>query len=59
MACVEATLEALSETKRTLARIDPDDVRDLRSHWTQWRAEWEQKPFTNDYPANNAEVTFR
>jgi len=48
MACVEATLEALSETKRTLARIDPDDVRDLRAHWTQWRAEWEQKLFTNE-----------
>ena len=48
MACVEATLEALNETKRTLMRMDPDDVRDLRSHWTQWRTEWEQKLFINE-----------
>jgi 2-polyprenyl-3-methyl-5-hydroxy-6-metoxy-1,4-benzoquinol methylase len=48
MACVEATLDALNETKRILARIDLDDVRDLRSHWSQWRAEWEQKLFINE-----------
>jgi len=48
MACVEATLEALNETKRTLMRMDPDDVRDLKSHWTQWRTEWEQKLFINE-----------
>ena len=48
MACVEATLEALSETRRVLARMHPDDVRDLRSHWAQWRTEWEQKLFINE-----------
>ncbi len=48
MACVEATLQALNEIKRTLARTDPNDVRDLRSSWSQWRAEWEHKLFVNE-----------
>jgi 2-polyprenyl-3-methyl-5-hydroxy-6-metoxy-1,4-benzoquinol methylase len=50
MACVEATLEALNETKRALANIAPAaaEMRDARSHWVQWRAEWEQKLFINE-----------
>jgi 2-polyprenyl-3-methyl-5-hydroxy-6-metoxy-1,4-benzoquinol methylase len=53
MACVEATLEALNETKRALTWIDPAlaaaaEVNDLRSHWSAWRAEWEQKLFVNE-----------
>ncbi len=45
MACVEATLDALNETKKILARIDFEEARDLRSHWSEWRGEWEQKLF--------------
>ena len=48
MACVEATLEALNETKRVLAQMEASDVKDLRSHWNQWRAEWERKLFVNE-----------
>lgn len=51
MACVEATLEALNETKRALAQIDhplSDEVKDLSAHWNQWRAEWERKLFVNE-----------
>src|SRR5713101_3318672 len=48
MACVEATLEALNETKRALAQMDPSDVKDLSTHWNQWRAEWERKLFVNE-----------
>jgi O-antigen chain-terminating methyltransferase len=57
MASVEATLEALSETKRAISalagRIDPllseiGEMKDARAHWIQWRAEWEQKLFLNE-----------
>jgi O-antigen chain-terminating methyltransferase len=48
LACVEATLEALHETRRALMRIDLTEASDLRAHWAQWRAEWEKKLFVNE-----------
>jgi len=50
LACVESTLEALHETRRALMRmdVDPAEIRDLRSHWAHWRAEWEHKLFVNE-----------
>ena len=53
MASVEATLEALNETKRALSALaglwqDPAELKDLRSHWVQWRTEWEHKLFVNE-----------
>jgi O-antigen chain-terminating methyltransferase len=50
MECVEATLEALNETKRVLATVAPAaaEMSDARSHWVQWRSEWEHKLFVNE-----------
>ena len=75
MACVQATLEALEETRCALAAMDQlraDDLRraaaaqaefrteeevmraevrelkDIRAHWAQWRAEWEHKLVVNE-----------
>ncbi len=53
MGCVEATLEALNETKRSMAALggslqEVADVKDLRAHWAQWRIEWERKLFINE-----------
>jgi 2-polyprenyl-3-methyl-5-hydroxy-6-metoxy-1,4-benzoquinol methylase len=57
MSCIEATLEALNETKRSLStlagrieQMQPDvaELKDIRSHWAQWRAEWEHKLFINE-----------
>jgi hypothetical protein len=57
MSCVESTLEALNETKRSLSllagqlqHMQPDvaELKDIRSHWAQWRAEWEHKLFVNE-----------
>ena len=53
MACVEATLEALNENKRAISVLagaldEVAEVKDLRAHWIQWRAEWEQKLFLNE-----------
>lgn len=53
MACVEATLESLEETRRTLAAMGQiqDEVRelkDIRSHWVDWRQEWEHKLVVNE-----------
>src|SRR5438477_6025753 len=57
MECVEASLEALNETKRVLAILAPAtaamndataEMKDARSSWAQWRAEWEHKLFVNE-----------
>jgi hypothetical protein len=66
MACVQATLEALEETRRTLA-ADPSgarrrsrrrnakarrgevrELKDIRSHWAEWRQGWEHKLVVNE-----------
>ncbi|MGH9722281.1 MAG: hypothetical protein ACRD8O_18890 [Bryobacteraceae bacterium] len=57
MACVEAILEALSENNRALAALAEseqalrearregaelkEELKDVRSHWSEWRQEWE------------------
>jgi 2-polyprenyl-3-methyl-5-hydroxy-6-metoxy-1,4-benzoquinol methylase len=52
MSCVQATIEALSDSNRAVAMLsarlaaDVDSAQklnDLRTHWSQWRAEWEKK----------------
>ena len=49
--CVQATLDALSESNRAMSllagrieecRAGAEDVKDLRSHWVQWREQWER-----------------
>ncbi len=57
MACVQSTLEALSETNRIVAalsaRIDAfgeeaQQLKDIRTHWTTWRGDWENKLTNNE-----------
>ena len=54
MACVQATLEALEETRRTLAAHGPSEcgrgqeLKDIRTHWVDWRQEWEHKLVVNE-----------
>src|SRR5204862_6397532 len=53
MACVEATIEALNEVNRALAPVaelrgESEQLKDIRSHWTAWRDEWERKLFLNE-----------
>jgi 2-polyprenyl-3-methyl-5-hydroxy-6-metoxy-1,4-benzoquinol methylase len=53
MASVEATLEALKETNRALSALagslqEVPELKDMRSHWLQWRTEWEHKLFVNE-----------
>ncbi|MCC6858086.1 MAG: methyltransferase domain-containing protein [Bryobacterales bacterium] len=55
VACVNATLEALNEMNRALLelaalrgeagqlRAETQQLEDIRSHWAEWRAEWERK----------------
>jgi 2-polyprenyl-3-methyl-5-hydroxy-6-metoxy-1,4-benzoquinol methylase len=52
MACVQATIEALNESKQTFsliagglgeAREEARELRDIRNHWAEWRTGWEQK----------------
>lgn len=53
MACVQATLEALEETRRTMAALtqiqeEVRELKDIRSHWVDWRQEWEHKLVVNE-----------
>jgi O-antigen chain-terminating methyltransferase len=53
MACVQATLEALEETRRTLAAFgqiqeEARELKDIRSHWVDWRQEWEHRLVVNE-----------
>jgi O-antigen chain-terminating methyltransferase len=58
--CVEATIEALNDLNRAIAalgglraeaermRAQAVELGDIRSHWQQWRAGWEQRLATNE-----------
>jgi len=50
MACVESTLDALTEMNRLLAAMDglPADFKDMRAHVAIWRTEWERKVAFNE-----------
>jgi len=57
VACVEASIEALTQVNWALAelgghtnRILPlgEEFRDMRSHWAEWRQEWERKLQVNE-----------
>lgn len=46
MACIDAALEALIDFNRALAAMGnrtalAQELKDIRNHWTNWRAEWE------------------
>ncbi len=48
MVCVEASLEAMNAMNHALASIceqltDSGEMGDIRAHWSQWRADWENK----------------
>jgi len=48
MACVQATVEALTECNRALASLgefrgEAQQLKDIRTHWVEWRVGWEQK----------------
>lgn len=52
MACVQATIESLNECKQALAalagesadlRNEARELKDIRSHWSEWRIGWERK----------------
>ena len=60
MACIDAAIEALNDFNRALvalgSRIAEQDklreelgeLKDIRAHWVDWRAEWEQKLAHNE-----------
>jgi len=57
MACVESTIQALNDINRAVValnqRLDSvahsaEELKDIRSHWTNWRSEWEHKLATNE-----------
>jgi O-antigen chain-terminating methyltransferase len=61
MSCVQATLEALADMNRALSqlagyveshasefRAEARELKDIREHWAQWRAGWEEKTNRNE-----------
>jgi len=52
VACVDASIEALTETNRALGELGKriatvealaEELKDIRNHWAEWRVEWERK----------------
>jgi O-antigen chain-terminating methyltransferase len=45
-----STLEALDEVNRAIGAMaeTAEEMKDMRTHWIAWRAEWEQKLATNE-----------
>jgi O-antigen chain-terminating methyltransferase len=57
LACVEATMEALNEVNRALVSLANrmydglatiEELKDIRTHWSAWRDEWERKLSINE-----------
>ena len=53
MACIDAALEAMADFNRALAAMGvpmaiAEELKDIRSHWAEWRVEWEQKLAQNE-----------
>jgi len=61
MASIEAILEALNENNRALSALaaelsgrvaelkrETEELKDVRSHWAEWRVDWERKLATNE-----------
>jgi len=61
MACVQAALESLTESNQAIAalgarlgqetgelRAEARELKDIRSHWAEWRTGWEQKLASNE-----------
>jgi O-antigen chain-terminating methyltransferase len=46
VACVDASIEALTETNRALSELG--HLKDSLNHWAQWRLEWERKLERNE-----------
>ncbi len=47
MNCVQATLEALTETNRSISMLsgileEAQQLKDIRVHWAQWREQWDK-----------------
>ncbi len=57
MNCVQATLASLNDTNRAISLLagqvqqnssEARELQDIRSHWAQWRPEWERKLAANE-----------
>jgi O-antigen chain-terminating methyltransferase len=53
VACVDSVAEALADTRAALSelagRIEvAEELKDIRNHWAEWRAEWERKLQQNE-----------
>jgi O-antigen chain-terminating methyltransferase len=53
--CIDAALEALNDTNRSIARLGElyeqsghQQLDDMRAHWNKWRLEWEDKLTGNE-----------
>jgi O-antigen chain-terminating methyltransferase len=57
VACFDGTIEALTDTNRALSELGgrvetaialAEELKDMRNHWADWRAEWEHKLQQNE-----------
>lgn len=53
MECVDAAVDALDQNNRSLRELAgriavAEELKDIRNHWAEWRAEWERKLQQNE-----------
>jgi 2-polyprenyl-3-methyl-5-hydroxy-6-metoxy-1,4-benzoquinol methylase len=57
VACFDGAIEALTETNRAISELGgrvetavalAEELKDIRNHWADWRAEWERKLQQNE-----------
>jgi 2-polyprenyl-3-methyl-5-hydroxy-6-metoxy-1,4-benzoquinol methylase len=53
VACVDSAIEALTDTNRAISELGgrievAEELKDIRNHWAEWRAEWERKLQQNE-----------
>jgi 2-polyprenyl-3-methyl-5-hydroxy-6-metoxy-1,4-benzoquinol methylase len=51
--CIDSIAEALAETRHALSELGgrievAEELKDIRNHWAEWRAEWERKLQQNE-----------
>jgi 2-polyprenyl-3-methyl-5-hydroxy-6-metoxy-1,4-benzoquinol methylase len=57
VSCIDSTLEAMADINRAMSQLAgrmetteqvTEELKDIRNHWAEWRAEWERKLQQNE-----------
>jgi hypothetical protein len=66
--CVEVAMETFADANRSMALLGSriaaveelaEELKDIRNHWSEWRAEWERKLQQNEVQYLRSAPTFK